>query len=113
VVDNVHITGGGPAPVTKVVRILSLSYSKKKKSFKGRLQAPQDPASCAAPQEVGVFRRKPGPDRRLGRPMTNSSGHYTLKSAGKSGSYYAKVAGFMSDLTTKCGAAKATTVHLG
>jgi hypothetical protein len=112
-VDNVHIAGGGPAPVTKVARFLSLSYSKGKKAFKGRLQAPQDPASCAAPQKVGVFRAKPGPDHRLGRPMTNSTGHYTLKSAGTSGNYYAKVAGFMSDLTTKCGTAKATTVHLG
>ena len=113
VVDNVHITGGGPVPVTKVVRALSLSYSKKKRSFKGKLLAPQDPAACAAPQKVGVYRRKPGPDHKLGSPMTDTSGAYTLKRAGKKGSYYAKIASFMSDLTTKCAATKATTIHLG
>jgi hypothetical protein len=112
-VDNVHITGGGPAPVTDVVRTLSLSHSKKKKSFKGRLLAPQDSVNCAAPQKVGVYRRRPGPDRKLGNPMTDSSGAYELKHAGKRGSYYAKVASFMSDLTTKCLAAKSTVVHLG
>jgi|1185.fasta_scaffold03009_3 hypothetical protein len=112
VVDNIHITGGGPVPVTKVVRTLSLSYSKKKKSFKGRLLAPQDSAKCAAPQKVGVYRRKPGPDHKVGSPMTDSTGAYELKSAGKRGSYYAKVASFLSGLTTRCLAAKSTIVHL-
>ncbi len=113
IVDNVHITGGEAPPVTKVVRALSLSYSKKKKSFKGRLLAPQDPVDCAAPQKVGVYRRRPGPDHKLGSPMTDSSGAYKLKRAGKRGSYFAKIASFMGDLTTKCAAAKSTTVHLG
>jgi hypothetical protein len=113
VVDNVHIAGGGPAPVTNVDRTLSLSYSKRKKAFKGRLEAPNESVSCAAPEKVAVYRLRPGPDHRLGSPTTDSTGAYKLKSADRRGNYYAKAAAFLSDLTTKCLAAKSSPVHLG
>ena len=110
-IDNVALTGGGPPPTTDVPRTLTLSYSKKQKSFKGTLKAPLDKATCAASQKVTVFKKHKGPDQKLGSPKTDANGAYKLKDPGKHGTYYASIDEKTSGLSI-CKAAKSGTVKL-
>jgi hypothetical protein len=110
-IDNVTLSGGGPPPNVTVSRTLTLAYSKKKKAFSGKLKAPKDPDTCAAKQKVSVFKKRKGPDLKLGSPKTNASGSYTLKNSGKKGTYYSSVPSAKHGITT-CKAAKSDTVQI-
>jgi hypothetical protein len=98
--------------IVNVPRTLTLSYSKAKKSFKGTLKAPVDPATCAAGQKVTIFKKHKGPDPKLGSPKTDPNGVYKLKDPGKNGTYYASIAQKTSGQSI-CKAAKSGTVQLG
>lgn len=72
----------------RFARTLTLKYRGGK--FRGQLGA-SEPA-CKAGEKVDVYKRKTGPDRRLGSPETGDDGKYSLRKPRKPGKYYAKTA---------------------
>jgi hypothetical protein len=107
--DNVVLTPGSGGGT--VSRSLTLSYSKKKDAFKGKLKAP-DATACAAGQKVTVFKKDKGPDTKIGKATTKPSGSYSVGDTGKKGTYYSKTPKSTVGVHT-CKAAKSPPLDLG
>lgn len=104
--DNVSVT-----PLETLERKLSIKYAKKKKSFSGKLSAPDLPSGqCTRDIAVELFQKQGGPDKSLGTGTTNSEGKWSVnKKAAKGKKYYARV----PEATVQafpCGAAKSKSL---
>jgi hypothetical protein len=93
--DNVSLSGGGPPAPFDVQRDLSIDHAKVSSNFLnpffaffGLLEADDPP--CAAHRKVVVYRKRKGPDEKLGTRTTNSEGAYRFAYDRKKGTYYAK-----------------------
>jgi hypothetical protein len=92
--DNVSLSGGGPPAPFDVERELNIDYAKLSSNFLspffaffGVLEA--DDPTCAAHRKVVVYRKRKGPDEKLGTRTTNSEGAYRFAYDRKKGTYYA------------------------
>ena len=71
-------------------RTIELSYSKRENSFDGTLAATHAP--CLADQRVKVFRKRRGPDPKLGEATTDATGVYEVPAKVRRGKFYARAA---------------------
>lgn len=94
--DNVSFGGGGPPPPYEISdRVLSIArerhgtpFIKPFWSLTGTLTSSDD--VCNQGRKVVVFRKRGGPDEKLGTRTTSRSGGYRLAYPPKAGTYYAK-----------------------
>jgi hypothetical protein len=93
--DNVSLSGGGPPAPFDVDRTLNIDHGKQSSNFLnpffaffGVLEA--DDPTCTAHRKVVVYRKRKGPDEKLGTRTTNSEGAYRFAYDRKKGTYYAK-----------------------
>jgi uncharacterized delta-60 repeat protein len=70
-------------------RSLSIRYANKYDEFRGRLSG--GGWDCEVHQRVGVFKRRSGPDRRIGRSPTGYDGEWEVSLFRPRGRYYARV----------------------
>lgn len=85
---------------------LSLSYRTKSHRFSGGLSS-IDPV-CANHRWVVVLRRRKGPDQKVGRAMTSSTGTYSIRRDASGGTYYAHA---RSSSACRAESSKSITVH--
>ncbi|MDX6583426.1 MAG: hypothetical protein QOI10_2610 [Solirubrobacterales bacterium] len=97
-----------PGPTTSD-RGLTLSHSSKPSKFKGTLTA--DVGACAHDQQVRIFHKVKGPDKKLGTATSDGSGKYSLKKNAPDGKYYAS-APEGSEGAVTCLAAKSGSVNV-
>jgi 6-phosphogluconolactonase (cycloisomerase 2 family) len=77
-----------PAPET-FARQLTIKYQAKKNRFKGKITSNE--ADCIDGEKVTVFRKKKGPDKKLGSKDTDANGKWKLKQKNADGKFYATV----------------------
>jgi hypothetical protein len=88
----------------------SLAASYRKKQFRGALASPVD--SCRAGRVVTVFRKRPGPDRRVGTTTTLPDGSWRLARAKKKGRYYTTSAFLFVPHVAECPAVQSRTFRV-
>ena len=81
-------------------RRLSALYHARTERFTGRLVGSWQP--CTAGQKVRVYRRVPGPDRRIGSTTTRSDGRWALSVAKGRGPVYAEAPASHHPVTGSC-----------
>jgi hypothetical protein len=92
-----------------VARRLTIAYSDG--AFSGRLSPG---GGCARRQRVLVYRKKLGPDAKVGADKTNRRGKYLVREPNaKKGSYYAKAKASFAAGTGNCLAAKSKAERVG
>jgi hypothetical protein len=91
-----------------VNRSLSIAY-RHHRVFKGRLSSSKH--ACVAGQKVTVFRKRPGPDRKIGADKTSSTGVYRVRDANAKGKYYASVSQHEEPSLGICEAAKSKVLR--
>jgi hypothetical protein len=91
-----------------VPRSLSIGYHHKR-LFKGKLSSPEH--ACAAGQKVTVYRKRSGPDKKIGTDTTSSTGAYKVGERDAKGTYYASVSQHEESGLGICEAAKSKTVR--
>jgi hypothetical protein len=88
--DGSDPTPNAPIECSRPERSLSIGYSGRSESFKGRIGSPD--ARCRR-GKVDVFKDKPGfNDRKVASDTANASGKWVAKERGARGKYYAKSA---------------------
>jgi hypothetical protein len=88
--DGTDPTPNPPIDCSRPARSLTIGYSARSESFKGRIGSPD--ARCRK-GKVEVFRDKPGfDDRRVASDTANASGRWAAKERRPRGKYYAKTA---------------------
>lgn len=91
---------GAGSNSTKIVVSLKLP------AFHGKLTSPRQ--ACLGSREVKLYRKKPGPDKRLGKDTTEDNGKWSIVIGRKkvpSGTYYLTVSA-----RGKCRAAKSNPI---
>ena len=76
-------------------RALTISYKKRAGRFVGRLGATDPGHRLRRGMPVTVWRVRPGPDRRVGKDLTNAFGRYSVAKRVKPGRYYATAPGIL------------------
>lgn len=102
---------GGPPPsgCPPIARKLTIRYFNGLKSFQGKL-TPAGP--CATAADVEVFKRRPGPDRRLGSATTDASGKYRLPRKRRPGRYYVTADAVIEPSQGSCTDTRSRTLRL-
>jgi uncharacterized delta-60 repeat protein len=70
-------------------RRVSIQYFREYDEFRGRLSSPA--FDCLREQRVAVFRKRPGPDRRIGRDLTGTHGAWEVSRYKPRGRYFARI----------------------
>ncbi len=76
-------------------RALTIAYKKRAGRFVGRLGATDPGHRLRRGMPVTVWRVRPGPDRRIGKDLTNAHGRYVVAKRAKPGRYYATAPGIL------------------
>jgi len=76
-------------------RALTITYKKRAGRFVGRLGSTDPAHRLRRNMPVTVWRARPGPDRRIGKDLTNVRGRYVVAKRAKPGRYYATVPGIL------------------
>jgi hypothetical protein len=76
-------------------RALTITYKKRAGRFVGRLGATDPGHRLRRGMPVTVWRARPGPDRRVGKDLTNAYGRYVVARHVKPGRYYATAPGIL------------------
>ena len=76
-------------------RALTITYKKRAGRFVGRLGATDPGHRLRRGMPVTVWRVRPGPDRRIGKDLTNAYGRYAVTKRAKPGRYYATAPGIL------------------
>jgi hypothetical protein len=113
--DDVTLSGGSRPGITHANRVLTLAYSKARKRFEGKLSSPDGDyvPECWAGQAVSVYRKRKGPDRRIGSATTTVDGDYWVNSKRSPGTYYAKAKRSRGGEFLTCDPAKSPPKKLG
>lgn len=106
--DTVSVSEGDGFPPT--ARTLTLRYRPKARRFFGRLAAEAHPP-CAVHELGRVFRKRVGPDKRIGIDRTSAGGQFVIRAPVRRGTYYAQAAESMRGALT-CGAARSPNLRL-
>jgi hypothetical protein len=78
------------SPPAEFARTLRLAYSRKRRTFTGKLAS--DARPCIARQKILIYGdRKKGRDPKVGTATTSNSGKYSLKKNNAKGKFYASV----------------------
>jgi hypothetical protein len=109
--DGQSATGTDLLDFKALRRSLSIRYRARRGRFKGRLKSTKP--ACVRRQPVKVFRRKRGPDPKIGRDLTNARGKYAVRKRHAHGRFYAKVKKKPIAGVGLCKAARSRTIHLG
>jgi hypothetical protein len=105
-----QLAGPAPSGCPAAARRLTFGYSRKTDTLKGKLSAPTAPA-CAAGETVQVFRKKPGPDKKIATAKTKPDGKWSKrKRRVPEGKLYAKVNSRTIDDLAACGEAKSRSL---
>jgi Laminin B (Domain IV) len=105
--DNVAVN-----PPAKTKSKLTLAYQKSRKRFVGKLSSSKAP--CVAGRTVTVFKKKKGPDHKLGKAVSKDNGSFKLAKKADPGSYFAKTGSkLMPDDGLLCTGAKSGLVSVG
>jgi subtilisin-like proprotein convertase family protein len=96
-----------PSGCPAVARTVTVKYNARK--FRGVLDA-WATTQCEAAKPVTVFKRRSGPDKKLGTAITGATGAYTLSKRAKPGKYYASAAALVVPDVAACRAAKSRTI---
>jgi subtilisin-like proprotein convertase family protein len=91
-----------------VSRVISAKYRAGK--VRGALSSPE--AGCTAGRAVTVFRKRPGPDRRVGTATTRTDGSWQLRKPKKRGRYYATSAKAAVPERAECPAVTSRTFRI-
>jgi hypothetical protein len=90
-------------------RSLTIAYKHKKGIFTGKLSSFE--SACVAGEKVTVFRKKSGPDRKIGADKASSTGVYKLRDPNPKGKYYTSVPQHEEPLVGICEAAESKTLR--
>ena len=110
-----HVTLGSNKTVTAsftklISRSLTLSYRNAIHAFKGKLSA--SVRACKKARTVKVFKKRPGPDKKIGQATTSSRGSYKVSATRHPGKYYSKSAKTLIPTAGLCAAVKSPTLTL-
>ena len=86
-------------------RKLSISYSKRRHAFKGKLRS--DESACRSHQKVKVLKKRKGRDHKIGADFTSKRGAYKVRDRKPKGRYYAKATSSGTCLTARSRAIRA------
>ncbi len=89
-------------------RRVSIQYFREYDEFRGRLSSRA--FDCLREQRVAVLRKRPGPDRRIGRDLTGTHGAWEVSRYKPRGRYYARVDERMNSSLGVCDADRSRIV---
>ena len=104
------IPAATPSGCPTAARELTLTYSKPKKTFKGKLEA-AEPA-CVDGDTVTVWKQVNGDETKIGQDEVNADGKYSVAKRRRPGKYYATVPERVVPDVAVCGAATSPTLRL-
>jgi hypothetical protein len=84
-----------------VSRSVTLAYSTSRQRFRGKVSSSEP--ECVDLKTVKVFKRRPGPDLKIGQTTTNDTGDFQLSARATSGRYYSMVATKVVAGVAQCG----------
>ena len=97
--------GGGDTEKSKI----SIDYSNKSDSFKGRVDSVN---SCEKGRRVDLFKVSPGKDTNLGHGVTAKRGKYTIPYPRANGRFYTKVKKSTPSRNLTCKGAQSKTISV-
>jgi hypothetical protein len=92
-----------------VSRSVGITYKHRSHRFTGKVSSSKH--ACVAAQKVIVFRKRRGPDRKIGSDVTSSTGVYFVHFVTSKGRYYAQVPRQMRSGVGFCGAATSSAIR--
>ena len=101
------LTGNSASGCPPAARSLTLGYSAKKRTFKGKVASVT--AECIEDVVVAILRQRSSGDVEIGRTATGPTGTYKLRKRAKSGKYYARGAADVLPHVAECAAAVSPT----
>lgn len=104
----------GTAQAEVVPSDLSIRWNDQTTKFHGKIRS--DVPECRSGRLVRVYKKRPGPDKKVGSDLTNTNGRWVVDKRHANGRYYAKVRG--TDIggyygqADKCGATRSRTIEV-
>jgi hypothetical protein len=92
-----------------VSRSVGITYKRRRHGFTGKVSSSKH--ACVAAQKVTVFRKRRGPDRKIGSDVTSSTGVYFVHFETSKGRYYAQVPRQMRSGVGFCGPATSSAIR--
>ncbi len=102
--------GATPNGCPQYARKLTLKYKTSAQQFRGRLKTAAD--SLGNTQQVTVYRKRAGADKKIGRTKTDSNGRFRLYRNVGSGKYYAVVLAALDPNAGQAGDVASKTIRL-
>jgi hypothetical protein len=103
-----------PSGCPSVARELTLKYKKGKRRFSGKVRAPDalNIPQCVEARTVSVWRKRQGPDKKIGDRLSGAGGAYELKKRARKGKYYSSVGPELLPDIAFCQKAKSPTIKV-
>jgi hypothetical protein len=99
-----------PNGCPQIARVLKLKYKAKVHRFRGSIDC--SVLSLRNEQQVTIYKKRPGPDKKYGRARTDGLGLFALKKTVPAGRYYAVVLATIDPNAGQAGQTTSKTIRL-